>query len=264
MNIYVSSNMFLPCELDKIFDLLELVGQANVGIELFPEWHDTNFADFVENNIARLKKYKISLHGTYFNTEHSARYGTEAYIQSMSSFEKTLLLAQSLDADYVVFHHNNRSFSNNEKPALIETAEQNLRTINYLADKCDMSVVIENAGVISRGNMLFTEKEFVEMAYKHENKILIDVGHAFANGWDIENVIRSLSDKIGAYHLHNNDGINDLHDRVLHGKMDFDLFLELYKKVTPEADLVIEYNRKGIITLEEVSEDISYIRKAIK
>lgn len=61
------------------------------------------------------------------------------------------------------------------------------------------------------------------------------------NGWSLKRVVNALADQIVAYHLHNNDGVHDSHQRIHEGTLDFDCFLKLAKQATPDAEWVMEY-----------------------
>ena len=71
MNIYISTNLYNPDQLEEIFSLLDKINDRSIGIELFVEWQNDVFIKFIDDNIDRLKDYKISLHGPYYETEHS-------------------------------------------------------------------------------------------------------------------------------------------------------------------------------------------------
>ena len=83
------------------------------------------------------------------------------------------------------------------------------------------------------------------------------MGHANANGWDLRKVMEELKDRIQAYHLHNNDGIHDGHQRIHNGTLDFEKFLNDCEELTPGVDFVMEYS-------VEVADDVEGIKKDIK
>ncbi len=245
MIIYISSNIYQVQDLENIFPLVEKLQSNNpnieIGIELFPEFQTEKFDQFLAKYSADLKRFSMSLHGPYIATEHSAPKGSVAYEKSTEYFKKSLQLANEVNASYIVYHHNNRPFNLAEKPDMIKTSSENLLELTEMATEYDVEIVVENAGVNSRQNALFNEIEFIDMAKKVNNPILIDIGHAIANKWDLEKVVCELQDKIIAYHLHNNDGEQDLHDSILNGVYDINDFIHIYHKYTPTAKLVIEY-----------------------
>lgn len=266
MGIYVSTNLFRPQDLQGIFKLLDKVNSyigndEKVGIELFPEWQSEVFEKFLKENIDKFKNYKISLHGPYYNTEHSAEKNSEVYNRSKDYFIKTLKLSKELNSCYIVYHHNNCKFVDSDKDKIISTSSENLLELNKLANEYSANIVVENAGVMFNGNMLFNEEEFIKMAKSIDNSILIDIGHAFANKWNLENVICELKYKIISYHLHNNNGVNDNHNSIMNGKLDIKDFINLYKKYTPNADLVIEYGTHCNRDINGIVNDINWIRE---
>lgn len=263
MNIYISTNLYNPDQLEEIFSLLDKINDRSIGIELFVEWQNDVFIKFIDDNIDRLKDYKISLHGPYYETEHSAEKGSLEYIRTNEYFNSTLEISKELNSRYIVYHHNNCKVVQENKERMIEASSENLIDLNENAKEYDSKIVVENCGVISHENMLFNEKEFIEMAKSIPNNILIDIGHAFANKWYIENIIMELKDKIVAYHIHNNDGFEDNHNRINDGKLSFDKFLDLYKKYTSDADLVLEYGKQCYKDVFGIIEDIEYIKNKL-
>lgn len=262
MNIYVSTNMFKVNQLEEVFNILENISYENVGIELFTEFHDDEFMYVVNRNMNKLKKYKVSIHGPYYNTEHSAEKGSDKYNKSKEYFINALELSKELNSPYIVFHHNNCRI--NDKEVMINNSKENLDELKELAKGYNANVVIENAGIISSNNMLFNQEEFIQICKENDCGVLIDIGHAFANGWDLEYVIKELKNKIISYHLHNNDGKKDSHDSICYGSFNIDEFLEMYNKYTNEADLVLEYNKEYRNKINILIEDIDYIKSRIK
>ena len=63
-------------QLEEVFNILEHIPHENVGIELFVEFHNPEFMEVVNKNMERLNKYKISMHGPYYKTEHSSEIGS--------------------------------------------------------------------------------------------------------------------------------------------------------------------------------------------
>ena len=114
---------------------------------------------------------------------------------------------------------------------------------------------------------LFDEQEFIDLCRREQYAVLIDIGHAWANGWSLKRVVNALADQIVAYHLHNNDGVHDSHQRIHEGTLDFDGFLKLAKQATPDAEWVMEYamdvsgNVRGIEAVSYTHLDV-YKRQA--
>ncbi|HHX68214.1 MAG: sugar phosphate isomerase/epimerase [Miniphocaeibacter sp.] len=262
MTIYISTNIYAKTSFLNIFKLFKMVdNEFQIGIEIFPILKEGKIIEEITESIDELKKYAISFHGPYYNIEHSAPKGSLEYKKAINDCIEVFKLGKILRGKYFVFHHNNKVVNADVKEEMIYNSRLNLLELNEISKEYNISIYVENAGVNSIGNNLFTEKEFIEECLKIENYILIDIGHINANGWDLENIIKTLQNKIKAYHVHNNNGFDDNHDRILNGTLDFNNFKKLYKKYTPEADIVIEYGEVVSEDFNGVVQDIEFIKK---
>lgn len=159
----------------------------------------------------------------------------------MGFYREMLPFAKRLHSSYVVFHHNNCKVLDVDREAMLQTADENLRELTALSEAEGIPVAVENVGIKSMGNVLMNQEQFIVECRKLPNPVLIDIGHAHANGWDLRHVMEALQDKIISYHVHNNDGVHDCHQRIYNGTLDFNAFLYDVRELTPKADLVLEY-----------------------
>lgn len=263
MSIYISTNLCEPGEMEYIFSVMDRINDKTVGIELFPEWQDRKFITELNKNIDRLKKYKSTLHGPYYDTEHSARRGTVEYNRAKEYFINTLEVSEKLNSEYIVYHYNNCKVEDECKTDMIDISVKNLAELNEMARIYEAEIVVENSGVQSLENVLLEQEEFINIALMSENRVLLDIGHAFANGWDLNHVISVLKDKIASYHIHNNDGVHDSHDRIENGKMNIEDFFDMYRKYTPCAHLVIEYGKQCREDADGIIEDVEKVRREL-
>ena len=191
MSIYISTNLYKPEQLPMIFNLLDKIGDPLVGIELFPEWQSAVFDREMATHGEQFQQYPLSLHGPYYCTEHASPEGTAEYDRSMEYFRQTFALSQRLDSRYIVYHHNNCRVDPKLRDKMINISTSNLMKLRHAAKHFHARIVIENAGVLSHGNVLFDEAQFIHMAQNVPEEILLDVGHAHANGWDISRVMKA-------------------------------------------------------------------------
>lgn len=252
--IIISTLMFT----DDYTKLQALLDREDVpfGIELFPVWQDENFVRLIQDNKDKLKNRPLTMHGPYFDVEHSAKEGTELYESSMEELERTFQLCHELDIKTCVYHHNNIEVTEENKDILIHNSTKNLHTINVLGKKYCVSMLLENTGVYDKKNLLFDEQEFIDNCLKEECNVLIDVGHMNANKWNFEHVISSLKEKITHYHLNNNGGEKDDHERIGNGTIDYNNLKKLYQKYTPNAQLILEYGQHVANDIDGVLEDV--------
>lgn len=263
MNLLISTNMYHAGELKKVLKFIT-PKQEGLGVEVFPLFDHAEYEKELTACLPEFSKVPVSFHGPYYKAEHSAKKGTEPYRFTMEMVEKTLKYCKELHSSYMVFHHNNCRVDEAKKRDMIETACENFREIEKMYAPYNIPVLVENAGVMDRGNMLLDQDEFISLCKKERYQVLIDIGHAHANGWNLSAVMEELKGQIAAYHIHNNDGVHDSHQRIHNGTLDFDKFIEDYRKFTPAADIVLEYSPEVSSDESGIQEDIDYLMAAFQ
>lgn len=243
MAVLLSTNMFRP---DALSEALSYVNELDgaIGIELFPFFDDPAFEPLLENCLPGLKNLEISFHEPYRKADHTFPEGTAEYEQTMKMERQTAEYAGKLGAHYVVCHHNNVKVPENDPKKLLFMRDQaclNLRRVEHIFSDVNVPVLVENVGVHSHGNVLYEQKAFTELCERRNYRVLIDIGHANANGWDLFGLMRDLRDRIASYHLHNNDGFQDSHQRIRNGSLDFEKFIEAWRQNGILTDWVVEY-----------------------
>lgn len=259
MSILISTNMYQASEFRNVFEITDSFQEGDIGIEIFPMFHDDCYEKLMEESYEKLLKMPISFHGPYYHTEHSAKKGSAEYIKTMDYVRKTLCWAEKMNCRYFVFHHNNCKVTLENKKLLQAAAADNLKEISALCAHYRIPVVIENAGVISHENMLFNQEEFTDLCKKLKLPVLIDIGHVHANGWDLKKLMEDLQKQIISYHVHNNDGFHDGHRRLFDGTLDMEAFIKDFAILTPEADFVLEYSMEISGDVKGIKEDVQFI-----
>ena len=254
MALLISTNMYTAENVKEVLAYLRPFGYE-VGVEVFPMFHEEDYEKFLQECLPELKKVPVSFHSPYYEAEHSASKGTPEYEHTMKLVQKTLKYCDALNSRYLVFHHNNCPVKNKEE--MIRVSCENYREMEQLCQQHKMAVLVENAGVKSNGNMLLDQEKFIALCKKEQYQVLIDIGHANANGWDLRCVMEELRDQIRAYHQHNNDGVRDGHQRIYNGTLNFGKFLNDCRELTPGADFVMEY-------CVDVAEDVDGIKRDIR
>lgn len=258
MQLYFSTNAIPAAEFKKVLSYLEPF-EGKLGIELFPEFDKEGYADAVNACMYELKKYPASLHGPYYGSDFSYKAGTEEYEKSMKLLEKSLACGKQLNAKYMVYHHSNRAFRPDEKEEMLRNARENYPAIKEMCEQYNVPIVVENAGVECIDTMLLNEEEFIAECKRLSCDVLIDIGHAHANGWNLTHVMEELQDVIISYHVHNNDRTYDGHQRIFHGTLDFEKFIKDYERLTPDADIVVEYCPEAAEDMQGVFADVRYL-----
>lgn len=238
MNIYISTTLHNDVVTESLLSFLESY-DGNVGLEIFPLCHVDGYFDRLERYATSLMDYPITFHEPYYGVEHCMPKNSAEHAATMNYCKKTFRYASILRARHVVYHLNNCAIWS--KGEMLANAFANLKETAELADLFGLRLLIENTGIPSLQNILLDQEEFTRLFSVVPQGCLIDVGHANCSGWDLGVVMRELGDSVCAYHVHNNFGTTDDHNRILNGTLNMEDFIDDYLTYTPEADFVIEY-----------------------
>ena len=212
-----------------------------IGFEILSMFDLPEFEQALRDNLDVLQEHQIAFHGPVFCAEHSAARGSAEYEETMRHVRRTLQYARILHSRHFTMHLNNCRVDPDKKDRMLHNAHENYLELCELFGAVGCPVYIENTGTILQKNMLLDQQEFTDVCRDRRYEVLIDIGHANANGWDIPRLIDDLGPQIRAYHLHNNDGSHDQHHRLHDGTLDFTPVLRKIMTSTPHADLIIEY-----------------------
>lgn len=258
MAVLLSTNMYLTDRFHEIADYVrEFDGQ--IGVEIFPIFNDPRFEGELEKLVPLFSRIQISFHGPYYTAEHSAPAGTPEYQHTMKLVQDNLPYERLLHSHHFVYHHNNKRVTPEAAPEMIRISRENYRKVEALHRPYRIPVVVENVGIHDRENILFEQEAFTRLCIEENYPVLIDIGHANANGWDIEKLMADLKDRIVAYHLHNNDGIHDSHRRIHDGTIDFEKFIRAWRRNGVMTDWILEYSQDIADDRKGISDDLRYL-----
>ncbi len=240
--IYINTCVFGAAKMEKVPEYTASYDQE-IGFEILSMFDLPEFEGKLKAQLPSFEASSISFHGPVFCAEHSAKRGTKEYEETMWHVRKTYEYAKALHSRHFTMHLNNCEVLPEEKDLMLQNALENYRELSEMFGAIDCPIYVENTGTIRQKNMLLDQQEFTDLCRQQKFEVLIDIGHAHANGWNLIRLIDDLASQIRAYHLHNNDGSRDLHNRLHEGTMDFDRVLAHIREKTPEADEIIEYIR---------------------
>lgn len=251
--LYINTCVFGASGLERIPELIRRY-PGRIGFEVLSMFDLAVFEPALRGVLDNLAAVPVSFHGPVYEAEHSAARGSAAYERTMFHVRKTLEYARLLHSTHFTMHLNNCTVLPEEKDRMLRNALDNYEELCGLFDPFGCRIFVENTGTRLQGNVLLDQAEFTDLCRDRKFDVLIDIGHAHANGWDIPKLIEDLKDRIRAYHLHNNDGLHDQHRRLHDGTMDFDAVYEKIRRETPDADLIIEYI-SPVLSGPELEED---------
>ena len=231
MKIYINTCVLPRCHIETAKIYREAFGDK-VCFEILPMFDLPEFEANLADNLNFLREFCV---------EHSAPKGSPEYEQTMKHIMLTKKFADILHPVHIVYHINNCKVTPETKDSMLKTSLENLEEIREIFS--GVQIVIENVGTNVKGDRLLGQEEFTNLCREKNFDVLIDVGHANANSWDIRRLIHDLRTQIRAYHLHNNDGVHDLHNRLNDGTINFAELMPYIRSETPDARLIIEYTR---------------------
>ena len=235
-------------ELDFTVDLCKKYG---LGIEV-----QSFYDPYLENRQAVIEKHKTklsdirggkSLHAPFWdlNIGSKIKFLREG---TLDIFNDAYQIAKELGCTEIVVH-NGYIPGTYYEGAWIKRAEQFWN--QFFCDKDDsITMCIENQFELYSDMM----KAEIDAVGDSRLKVCLDIGHVHANAnMKIEDWIKTLGERIGYVHLHNNHGKqsiighnNDEHLGLQDGTMDMKRVLELLEEYAPNAIWNIESNTKSL------------------
>ena len=259
--IYINTCVFGASGMDRIPELLRRY-PGRLGFEVLSMFDLPDFEPALQRHLDDLAACPVSFHGPVYEAEHSAPRDGQTYERTMYHVRKTLEYARLLHSRHFTMHLNNCFVLPRRKDEMLRNALISYEELRGLFEPIGCRIFVENTGTKVQGNILLDQAEFTDVCRDQDLEVLIDIGHAHANGWDIPKLIGDLKDRIRAYHLHNNDGCRDQHRRLHDGTLDFDAVYEKIRRETPEADLIIEYVDPALAGAE-LEEDLLELLKTV-
>lgn len=239
MNIvHISDLLFYKKSKEEIVDEIKLHRINN--LELFIEPLDEEYTEKMIHVLENCNFDSITFHGP-FRRCNLAVLTDESWQKTLYSYEQSFKIASKYKPKFMVLHSNENVPGNDITPSLRAQISDKIEKLVALGKSYDIDVVIENVGTIERRNIVFSQSEYEELILKNDYKVLIDIGHAHLNSWDMERLIKKLKDNIIGYHFHNNDGQRDLHMPIAKGDINYFTILNLVSTYTADASIVLEY-----------------------
>jgi len=259
--IYLSMLMALQNE-HFFWQAMDACGPS-LGAEIFAFAYDETDIRKTRSALRRLKDHPLTFHGPMRGTELTSAAGTRALADTLDAFRRALALAQEAGAGTMVVHTHERHIQPHEKSALMRQCEENILALAQIAQPCGVTLCIENVSLPHKGAALFDEAEYIALIRRLAPcRALIDVGHACLTGWSLSTLLHQLGGRISGYHLHNNDGQNDLHAWINCGTMNMNSVLSEIYKYDDNPALVLEYDNARGHGLDELLTDIGQIRRS--
>lgn len=228
--------------MNRIEDCKELLDRWSGGIEISmdgPNWLEPiNW----HGEFGRFKGRSgpLSVHSPIWELNiASARFDLLAQY-SCDVYKECLAWSAHIGAEQMVLHPSLYS-----TPLFLRKQSQqrsigNLKRLGDEAQKLGIDLAVENVGF--RDGALFNQEEFARLFEDIPTiTALVDVGHAHINGWNTPELLRALGGRLSAVHLHDNDGIDDLHQPVGEGTIEWQPIWDALKEMQHPFRSILEY-----------------------
>ena len=255
MNLYVDTCVLPRCALETGRIYRERFG-SSLGFELLMMFDLPDFEKNLEKNLDLFAEGPLLFHEPVWGVSHAAKRGSPLWAQGMYHLRLTKKFADILRPAAMVVHLSNGPVPPGLKSRMLRHALENLEELRDMFPETDL--LTENTGIRADGTLLLDQAEFTDLCREKQFPVLVDVGHAHANGWDLPRLIQDLGPRIRGFHLHNNDGLHDLHNRLRDGTLDIPALLPVMDREAPEAARVIEYTRPAFHG-DPLAEDIAWL-----
>ncbi len=203
---------------------------------------------------------RLSMHGPIQGTDISCAVKS-VRLGSLEKFKRCFELAERLRCKYAVVHTNSYgAVAPEEKMERMEAALASIEGIAVEAQNTGVEAVVENVGFLSCQSLLFNEAEYKRIFSTIKGVYaLLDTGHAFINGWNIPKLMLELDGAMRAMHIHDNDGHEDLHQRINREKPVWKDIFSAYFRMCKKPRLIAEYLSLPEISSGQLLEDFNFM-----
>jgi len=256
MGIYIDTCVLPRSQLETGRIYREQYG-ASLGFELLMMFDLPDFEENLKKNLDLFADGPLLFHEPVWGVEHTAPRGSVPWEKGMYHLRLTQKYAGILQPSAMVYHLSNGPVPPGERDGMLRCTLENLEEMREMFP--GTTILTENTGIQADGTLLLDQAEFTDLCQDRQLPVLIDVGHANANSWDLPKLIADLRGLIGGFHLHNNDGVHDLHNRLRDGTLDLAALLPHINREAPDVPRVIEYSRPAFHG-DPLLEDIAYLQ----
>lgn len=258
------------CDDTELKRVLPLCKELNLGLEIQgfynPELieNEKETAELIEKSKSSLKGFLngLSMHAPFWDFNLGSK-NSAIKNATMKAFNYAYKVAESLGVTEIIVHNgfvpNTSYYSGWVKNAVIFWQE-------FFKDKGDkITMMIEN--------QCEEDSEVIKMEIDavcdKRLKVCLDIGHAHANSnISVENWTKTLGERIGYVHIHNNHGkkldrpsfLNDEHLGLDNGTIDIKNVLNLLEQYSPNAVWSVESKLEYLNSSIDVLKSLNYIK----
>lgn len=257
--VYVSS--LLACADETAFMEATRQMDADVGIEVFSFRYDEAEIPALRAMINACEHREMTFHGPMRSLEMTLPAEDAVWMAQMDTLHRAFALCQEVGAASMVLHTHERPVLEDRRHAMQEALRENLWRLIPIAASYGITLHLENVEMQQKGIPLFSQAEYMALFDEiPEIKALIDIGHVHVAHWSLEVLLHTLGERIGGFHLHNNDGLEDMHAWLAAGNMDIIGNLGEMHSAAPGATAILEYGAMDGKPVAQLLEDVALVK----
>lgn len=235
---------------------------AEFGYEIFWECGSEDQWNHTMEILQAECKHPFSIHSPYLFIDLSMPGDTEKLFDEL---RRPFDLYHRHDGEFYVVHtfdHMNYPHDEAFEQDCRRRSVERLAQFNEICKAEGVHMVAENIAFGNGERWLFTQDQFIDIFRQIPDlDCLVDVGHAELAEMDVYALQEALGSRIRAYHLHDNNGKADSHQRMWMGVRDWDRFAEGVARFTPDAVGVMEYY--GFADLQNYIDDSKRLEETV-
>ncbi len=251
---------------DSPHDILRLIADHGfTHIHWCHEWITEHFYSVKEQEdllkfMDGLNLKMLAMHGTigfgqWCNFKDVEDLRKQAVAQLTNRIEMTSLMG----GNAIVMHLPGQSLSTEFGQRLWEETKKSIDELLPVAKKNNVAIALENTqpGTLDILDLAFSEYTSDDLNF------CFDIGHSCCWGGGVE-LMEKYGDRLVAIHLHDNDGIDDLHNIPFTGKIDWEYFCKVLPTTSYKGPLNLEIHIDNLDELSNVYDAGIKLQEMIK
>lgn len=258
---------------ERLKEILDACSFAGMGVELSMYTKTSEYPDFMDELASKKEMfapYYITFHGPHVEVEATSPLDSEAHRIMIDAYRQAFQFYKAFSAHGIVMHTNQHIQLSEDNSERQNNCIATIKELGEMAREFGAKLQVENVGTALHKNVLFPMEDFIGLFDQIPEDIgcLIDVGHAFDNGWDVPELVKRLGTRITSYHLHNNDGIHDSHrlmfeEGLYYGKAEWTKLFNAMETYSPDANWILEYSPANDITPENIVREVRELQRML-
>ena len=215
---------------------------ADIGYEIFWECGSEDTWRNTMDLLNAKQQHPFSIHSPYFFVDLSLPGDTDRMFEEL---KRPFDLYHRYNGEFYVVHTFDHMTYPHDEAFEADCRKRSIERLGKFNEICrenGVQMLAENIAFGGDERYLFTQDQFLDIFRQLPDLgCIIDLGHAALSEMDVYEMQKELKGRIKAYHLHDNNGKADSHQKMFAGIRDWEKFAKGVAEFTPDATGVMEY-----------------------